>query len=98
MHLWNLLESKPESAWESEIDHLMRQQSTTLQFEQRKRLYDRVQLLVEENLPLICIVSPDVLIGGKNQLGNFKPTVLGDHTLWNVDQIFLRWHSKREAK
>jgi peptide/nickel transport system substrate-binding protein len=98
MHLWNLLESKPESAWESEIDHLMRQQSTTLQFEQRKRLYDRVQLLVQENLPLICIVSPDVLIGGKNQLGNFKPTVLGDHTLWNVDQIFLRRHSKREAK
>ena len=90
MHLWNLVERQPEWPWEAEIDHLMRQQATTLNFAERKRLYDRVQLLVGENLPLICIVSPNVLVGGKSDLGNFNPTVLGDYVLWNADQLFFR--------
>jgi peptide/nickel transport system substrate-binding protein len=92
MHLWNLVERQPESPWEAEIDRLMREQSTRLNLQERKGLYDRVQLLVQENLPLICIVSPDVLVGGKSDLGNFTPTILGDYTLWNVEQIFLRQH------
>ncbi len=70
----------------------MHEQSTRLNLKERKRLYDRVQVLVQENLPLICIVSPDVLAGGKSDLGNFTPTILGDYTLWNVEQIFLRQH------
>jgi len=90
MHLWNLVERQPEWPWEAEIDHLMRQQATTLNLAERKRLYDRVQLLVGENLPLICIVSPNVLVGGKSDLGNFNPTVLGDYVLWNADQLFFR--------
>jgi peptide/nickel transport system substrate-binding protein len=98
MHLWNLTEHQPEWPWEAEIDRLMRQQSTTLVFENRKRLYDRVQWLVQENLPLICMVSPDVLVGAGNDLGNFSPTVLGDYTLWNVDQIFLRQDQGRKRQ
>jgi peptide/nickel transport system substrate-binding protein len=98
MHLWNLAERQPDSPWEAEIDRLMREQSTTLNLPQRKRLYDRVQLLVQENLPLTCIVSPDVLVGGKSDLGNFRPTILGDYTLWNVDQIFLRQHRQPGTK
>lgn len=90
MHLWNLAERQPEWPWEAEIDHLMRQQATTLIFADRKRLYDRVQLMVAENLPLICIVSPNVLVGAKSDLGNFSPTVLGDYVLWNADQLFFR--------
>ena len=70
MHLWNLVERQPEWPWEAEIDHLMRQQATTLNLAERKRLYDRVQLLVGENLPqnlpLFCTMSPNVLVGGKS--------------------------------
>jgi peptide/nickel transport system substrate-binding protein len=97
MHVWNLVEHQPEP-WEAEIDRLMREQATTLSFQERKRLYDRVQLLVEENLPIICIVSPDVLVGGRNALGNFNPVILGDYTLWNVDQLFLRHDQGLKAK
>jgi peptide/nickel transport system substrate-binding protein len=90
MHLWNLGERHPETPWEAEIDRLMRKQATTLNFEVRKRLYDRVQLLIEEYLPLICVVSPDVLVGAKTGLGNFRPAILGDYTLWNADQLFWK--------
>ena len=68
----------------------MRQQLTTLNYEARKRLYDRVQQLVAENLPLICLVSPHVLVGAKTSLGNFRPAKLNDYTLWNAEELFFR--------
>jgi peptide/nickel transport system substrate-binding protein len=96
MHLWNLTERRPQTAWEAEIDRLMREQAVTLNFQERKRLYDRVQLLVEKYLPLICIVSPDVLVGAKTGLANFNPATLCQHTLWNVDQLF--WQSGQRLR
>ena len=88
-HMWDLGESQPATPWEAEIDRLMKQQLSTLKFEERKRLYGRVQQLMYENLPLICIVSPNILVGAKNTVGNFQPAILDHYTLWNVDQLFV---------
>jgi peptide/nickel transport system substrate-binding protein len=89
-HLWDLGASKPATAWEVEIDRLMRQQLSTLKVKERKRLYDRVQQLVAENLPLLCVVSPNILVAAKNRVGNFQPAILDHYTLWNADELFLR--------
>jgi peptide/nickel transport system substrate-binding protein len=94
MHLWNLTERYPQTPWEAEIDRLMHEQAVTLNFRERKYLYDRVQLLVEQYLPLIPIVSPDVLVGSKADLGNFNPAILCDSTLWNADQLFWRGNQR----
>jgi peptide/nickel transport system substrate-binding protein len=87
-HVWNLT---PHTLlpWEREIDHLMQQQMITLDYQQRKRLYDRVQELVWENLPVICLVSPDILVGAKAEIGNFRPAILSSYTLWNVEELFF---------
>ncbi len=90
MHIWKLHRTAPPAPWEAEIDRLMRQQLTTLKYQDRKRLYDRVQQLVAENLPLICLVSPHVLVGAKTSLGNFQPANLNDYTLWNAEELFFR--------
>ena len=42
-HLWDPAQSRAATAWEAEIDRLMRLQLTTVKHEERKRLYDRVQ-------------------------------------------------------
>ena len=89
-HLWNPSESHPATAWEAEIDKLMEQQLATPSFEQRKRLYDRVQEIIEENEPMVFLASPDILAGAKNSVGNFHPAVLEPYVLWNVEQLFLR--------
>jgi peptide/nickel transport system substrate-binding protein len=89
-HLWNLSPSRDSAPWESEIDGLMRRQLTTLDVQKRKQLYDRVQQLVAEDLPLICLVSPNILVGAKNNLQNFQPANLSDYTLWNAEQLFFR--------
>jgi peptide/nickel transport system substrate-binding protein len=87
-HLWNLSEKQPLKPWQEEIDDLMRRQASDLDYRKRKQLYDRVQQIVAEQLPMICIVSPNVLVGAKNRIGNFRPAVLEHYTLHNVDELF----------
>jgi peptide/nickel transport system substrate-binding protein len=94
-HLWNLGQPAPATPWEAELDRLMQRQLTALDPRERKRLYDRVQELVVENLPITPLVSPNVLIGVKKGLGNLRPTVLDHHALWNVEELF--WRERRSG-
>ena len=89
-HLWHLNETQPATDWEREIDQLMQQQMVTLNYEARKRLYDRVQQLISDNLPFVFLATPDVLVGAKAQVGNFHPAVLDHYTLWNADELYVR--------
>ena len=89
-HLWHLGQSQPATPWEKEIDELMGQQLATRDLRERKRQYDRVQALVAENLPLVPLVSPDVLVGARRALGNFRPAILDHYVLWNADELFWR--------
>ena len=93
-HLWHLGETHPATEWEREIDQLMQQQMITLDYQKRKRSYDRVQQLIAENLPFIFLATPNVLSGAKSQVGNFQPAVLDHYTLWNADQLYLRTQAK----
>ena len=68
----------------------MKQQITTLKVPARKKLYDRVQQLVADNMPIICLASPNILVGAKNKVGNFSPSILDPYILWNSDELFLR--------
>jgi peptide/nickel transport system substrate-binding protein len=81
---------KPATPWEAEIDQLMRRQLVTVRYGARKKLYDRVQEIVAEHLPIIPLASPHVLVGAKNGLGNFRPSVLDHNTLWNVEELYWR--------
>jgi peptide/nickel transport system substrate-binding protein len=89
-HLWHLHENHPATPWEFEIDRLMQEQVTSTQFKQRKQFFDRFQVLVSENLPIICVATPNILVGAKANLGNFRPAILEPYTLWNVEELFWR--------
>ncbi len=91
-HLWHPAQKQPATSWEGEIDRLMQQQLTAIAFSERKRLFDRVQQVMADELPLICLASPDVLVGAKGGLGNFKPAILDDYVLWNIEELF--WNSR----
>jgi len=88
IHLWNPRQSVPATPWEAEIDRLMTEQATVLVYEERKALNDRVQELIADQLPMVPLVSPNILVGAKSNLGNFKPAILDHHTLWNVEELF----------
>ena len=92
-HLWRPAQRVPATPWEAEIDSLMQEQIKTRDFQRRKRLYDRVQLLVAENLPIISLVSPNVLAGATRGLANFRPAVFDHPALWNIEELF--WRGRR---
>ena len=94
-HLWSMGQTRPATAWEAEIDTLMRQQLTAIDRAARKRMYDRVQQLVLEHLPIVPLVSPNILVGARKGLGNFRPTILEHHALWNVEELF--WRERRSG-
>ena len=94
-HFWHLGQSEPATPWEAEIDRLMERQLITLDRVERKRLYDRVQAILAEQVPLVFLVSPNVLVGAREGLGNFRPAVLDHPTLWNLDEIFWRDAGRR---
>ena len=89
-HLWHLSQTDAATPWEAEIDRLMQQQLVERNYPARKRLYDRVQQIVVENEPIICLASPDILVAARNRVGNFQPAILDPYTLWNVDQLFIQ--------
>jgi peptide/nickel transport system substrate-binding protein len=88
-HLWDLGESKPATPWEEELNRLMEAQMTTNDPAARKKLYDRVQEIVAQNLPFVFLVSPNILVAAQSTVGNFRPAIVEPYVIWNVEQLFL---------
>jgi peptide/nickel transport system substrate-binding protein len=86
-HLWNM-GSRTPAPWEAELDRLMRQQMITRQYAARKQLFDRLQEIAAENLPLIPLVTPNILVGARKNLANVQPALLDPYSLWNVDELY----------
>jgi len=97
-HVWNPSQAHPATAWETEIDRLMEQQLAAPSYEQRKKLYDRLQEILAEEQPMIFLASPDILVGAKNSIGNFHPAVLEPYVLWNVEQLYLKMGTENATR
>ncbi len=89
-HLWHMGEKTPATPWEAEIDRIMQKQQVTLNHQQRKKLYDRIQEIEAEELPMIYLASPNILVGAREDLGNFHPAVIEQYTFWNAEELFWR--------
>ena len=90
-HLWHLGQKTPATPWEAELDRLMQQQLVTLNYQQRKKIYDRVQEVLAQQLPMVYLASPNILVGAQENLGNFRPAIIEQYTFWNADELF--WHT-----
>ena len=76
----------------------MQKQMVTMGYKRRKALFDRVQELVAENLPMIFLATPNVLTGAQPQVANFHPAVLDPYILWNVDEMYLRQRGSSQGQ
>ncbi len=94
-HYWNPSQKRPATAWEAEIDGLMEKQMVTRDRAARKRMFDRVQEIAMENVPLIPLATPHLLAGAKKDLANFRPAALDPYTLWNAEE--LCWRAERQT-
>ncbi|HEY2499386.1 MAG TPA: ABC transporter substrate-binding protein [Candidatus Angelobacter sp.] len=90
-HFWHLGEKTPATPWEAELDQLMQKQLVTINYQQRKRIYDRVQEVLAQQLPMIYLASPNILVGAREDLGNFHPAIIEQYTFWNAEELY--WHT-----
>ena len=97
-HLWRVGADRPATEWEAEIDTLMRAQVGMRDREARKRAYDRVQAIVAEQVPFVCLVSPNVLVGAREGLANVRPVVMDHQLLWNIEELFWRAPSPKRSR
>jgi peptide/nickel transport system substrate-binding protein len=88
-HIWNPGEKKPATAWEAEIDKLMRSQASASTSAKRKQYFDQVQEIVWEQQPFIYLVHKDVLSAVSKNLHGVQPVVLSPQTYWQVEHLSL---------
>jgi peptide/nickel transport system substrate-binding protein len=96
-HAWSPGESRPATAWEGEIDHLIREQSTAGTLAERKMAFDRVQAIASEQAPIIYLVNPDVLVGVSRALRGIIPSPITPHLFWNVEYLSISPGSERTS-
>lgn len=63
--------------WEKEIDRLFNQGVKTLDFAERKKIYDKFQAIIYEENPLIYIASPLTFTIAKHKVKNIRKTKYG---------------------
>src|SRR5256886_898381 len=89
-HQWNPGQKTPETAWEAEIDRLMRQQASALDAKKRKAAFDRVQEIVWEEAPFLYLVGKDALVAVSASVHNRHPVVLQPQTFWNAEYLSVK--------
>ena len=89
-HFWNLGQKTPATDWERQIDLLMAQQASTVNPEERKRLFNDVQRIFAENLPMLYFAAPRVYIGASSRLINLQPALVRPQLLWSADTLAVR--------
>jgi peptide/nickel transport system substrate-binding protein len=88
-HQWNPSQKTPATAWEAEIDKLMRAQASTLDPKKRKEDFDKVQEIAWQQEPFIYLVNKNALSAVSPAVHNAHPVVLRPQVYWNIDQLSL---------
>lgn len=90
MHLWNPNQAQPATAWERDLDELMRLQMTTRDPAKRKKLFDRAQEVISASAPMVFLATPHVLVSASSQIGGLEPAILDHPVLWNAERIYFK--------
>jgi peptide/nickel transport system substrate-binding protein len=87
-HAWNLQQPSPSTDWERQIDDLMRKQMASGDEAERKRLFDEIQKIFADHLPMLQFVAPRIYVAASTRLTNLTPTAFTrPQLLWAPDTI-----------
>jgi peptide/nickel transport system substrate-binding protein len=86
-HQWNPQQKVPETAWEAEIDRLMRAQASSSDAKKRKEAFDRVQEIVVEQQPFIFLINKNSLSAVSTNVHGAAPVILSPQTFWNAEWL-----------
>jgi len=88
-HAWWLSEKSPATPWEARIDELEKIQASSGSRDVRKKAFDEVQLIAEQQEPIVYLVNPDYLCAIAPRLKGAQPSVAPPQVWWNVEWLRL---------
>ena len=86
-HPWNLEQKTPATEWERRIDELMTRQIASPDETERKRLYDEVQKIFSEHVPIVYFVAPRIYVAHSARVTNLTPTESRPQLLGRPDTV-----------
>jgi peptide/nickel transport system substrate-binding protein len=91
LHQWFPLQKTPSTDWEARIDALMDAQMHTLDFAQRRKAFDEVQVILAEQAPMLYTISPLTYAAIRSDVGNLRPSVLTPYRVtWNIEELYFK--------
>jgi peptide/nickel transport system substrate-binding protein len=84
---WNLAQKTPATEWERRADALMREQMSTIDEAKRQALFNEVQRLFAENLPVLYFTAPRFYYAHSTRVTGTTPSILRPPVLWDPDTI-----------
>ena len=89
-HFWNLAQQTPATEWERRIDTIMLEQAATIDPERRRELFNDVQRIFAENLPVLYFAAPRVYIATSARMLNLRPSLTRPQLMWSADTLAVR--------
>jgi peptide/nickel transport system substrate-binding protein len=86
-HFWNMAQKSPATEWERRIDAIMIEQASTIDPERRRVLFNDVQRIFAENLPVLYFAAPRLFYAHSARVAGVRPSVLRPPVLWNADSL-----------
>ena len=83
-HFWHPRQTKPQRAWEADIDAQISKLVHSLDPAIRRTSFDRVQEIWASELPAIPTIAAHIITGYSGRVGNTRPSILAPHLLWNA--------------
>ena len=89
-HIWDLGQKAPATPWEKEIDGLMAKQTATFDEAERKKIFDEVQKIFAEHLPVMNFAAPRIFVPASSRVTGLKPALLRPQLLWSPDTLAVK--------
>lgn len=90
VHQWHPNQKSPATQWEAKIDTLFAEQGRETDPQKRAAIFNEIQSIIAEEVPIIPIASRHVVSAANPRIGNFSPSTMLPYSLWNVDEIFIK--------
>ena len=89
-HQWRPKQTTPASEWEARVDKLFTEQSVELDPNKRHAIFNEIQMIMSEEMPIIPIAARHVLSGVNTRVGNHSPSGIFPYSLWNLSELFVK--------
>ncbi len=87
LHLWNPLQAKPATPWESQIDDLYWKGYSTRDNTAAKKIWDQYQRIILDQVPVMYLTYPDVFSAYRDRWSNLRVDTLSSP---DMNYVYLK--------